>query len=111
MTRGIILAAGRGSRMGKETEDKPKCLTILNGKPLLEWQLSALQNAGIERIEIVSGYKGNLIQKYKLLTYSNPNWSKTNMVTSLFCVPPFKGDSIISYSDIAYSHKHVEALN
>ena len=37
--RALILAAGRGSRMGKETESKPKCFSILSGKRLLDWQL------------------------------------------------------------------------
>ena len=31
--KGIILAAGRGSRMGSLTSDQPKCLTELGGKP------------------------------------------------------------------------------
>ena len=110
MARGIILAAGRGSRMGEETDAKPKCLTVLNGKPLLEWQLNSLKKAGIETVEIVTGYKGALLQQYVSKTYSNSDWAETNMVSSLFCAPPVKGDSIISYSDITYSHEHVKAL-
>ena len=49
-TAGIILAAGRGSRMSNLTEERPKCMVELAGKPLLHWQLSALRRAGISSI-------------------------------------------------------------
>ena len=39
MTRAIILAAGEGNRLRPHTEDRPKALVPLAGKPLLEWQL------------------------------------------------------------------------
>ena len=50
--KAIILAAGRGSRMKKLTEDKPKCLIKLNGESLLDSQLRVLSNAGIEEIAL-----------------------------------------------------------
>ena len=37
--RAIILAAGRGSRMGDLTDEKPKCLLEVYGKPLIEHQI------------------------------------------------------------------------
>lgn len=37
MTKAIILAAGRGSRMKHLTDNKPKCLNELHGKPLLQY--------------------------------------------------------------------------
>ena len=59
--KAIILAAGRGSRMKNLTDEKPKCLAKLRGKPLLEWQLTSLREAGIEDIAIVTGYKRELL--------------------------------------------------
>ena len=47
--KGIILAAGRGSRMGVLTDERPKCLTVLAGRTLLEWQIEAMRKAGIVR--------------------------------------------------------------
>ena len=38
--RGLILAAGRGSRMLALTGERPKCFVPLHGKTLLEWQPS-----------------------------------------------------------------------
>ena len=53
--RALILAAGRGSRMGKETALKPKCFTILDGKRLLDWQFESLNAAGIDHISVITG--------------------------------------------------------
>ena len=53
--KGIILAAGRGSRMGVLTDNLPKCRTILHGKELIQWQLEAMEEASIKEISIVRG--------------------------------------------------------
>ena len=47
--KAIILSAGKGSRLLPLTAERPKCLIDLNGRSLLEWQLDALQGAGIAR--------------------------------------------------------------
>ena len=78
-----ILAAGRGSRMKNLTSDKPKCLVRLNGKPLIQWQLDALNQAGISNIAVVTGYKRELIADLDLIEFYNKRWSETNMVYSL----------------------------
>lgn len=59
----IILAAGKGTRMGKLTQDIPKPLLPLNGKPLLCHVLDRLQAAGIRRAAIVIGYHGEKIRE------------------------------------------------
>tara|TARA_B110000259_G_C13964850_1_gene382206 strand:- start:268 stop:1011 length:744 start_codon:yes stop_codon:yes gene_type:complete len=109
MSRAIILAAGRGSRMKEHTKEKPKCLNILANDTLLNWQLKSLKVGGIEKVIIVNGYKANLI-KGDFQTVTNNRWSETNMVSSLFCVPQNKGNSIISYSDIVYKPEYVNSL-
>ena len=38
----VILAAGRGSRLGALTDALPKCLTVVAGRALLDWMLDAL---------------------------------------------------------------------
>lgn len=84
--KAIILAAGRCSRMKDLTDDRPKCLVELRGKPLLEWQLIALRAAGISEIAIVTGYKRELLCNRGLHEFHNPRWADTNMVSSLATV-------------------------
>ena len=107
--RGIILAAGRGSRMGELTEHSHKCLTILDGKSLLDWQLSSIKQSGINDITVVTGYKSSLL-KGDFKKIKNSRWNQTNMVSSLFCCDKPTTDTIVSYSDIVYSSTHVRKL-
>ena len=110
--RAIILAAGRGSRMKKLTDESPKCLVELSGRPLLELQLEALREAGIEEIAIVTGYKQELLNNRGLVGFNNPRWAETNMVSSLACAEEWLQSEacIVSYSDIFYSSSAVKSL-
>ena len=103
--KAIILAAGRGSRMKRLTEQRPKCLVQLHGKALLDWQLDALRKSGIKQIAIVTGYKRELLTNRGLVEFYNSHWSKTNMVASLACAKEWlkTDECIVSYSDIFYS--------
>lgn len=109
-SRAIILAAGRGKRMGKATDSKPKCLNSLAGKQLLEWQLESLKNAEITDITVVRGYRSNMLQG-DFNVVDNERWNETNMVASLFCVQPSSDAIIISYSDIVYNSEHIKKLD
>ncbi len=112
MTKAIILAAGRGSRMKHLTDDKPKCLNELHGKPLLQYQLDALRGAGISEIGIVSGYQREKLQSFGLYEFFNERWAQTNMVSSLECAASWLGSDtvIVSYSDIFYDVSAITAL-
>jgi len=44
--KAIILSAGIGSRMGKLTKDKPKCLLKINGKTIIKKQVESLKENG-----------------------------------------------------------------
>lgn len=110
--KAIILAAGRGSRMKNLTDECPKCLVELRGKPLLEWQLIALREAGIKDISIVTGYKRELLADFGLKEFNNPRWASTNMVSSLACAGEWleAEPCIVSYSDIFYKSCAVKSL-
>ncbi len=110
--KAIILAAGRGSRMGHLTDKQPKCMTRLAKKPLLEWQLSSLCDAGCDPIAVVAGYSHHHFDHYNVTKFINARWQETTMVASLLEARSwFRHDTcIISYSDIFYSAATVKAL-
>ena len=110
--KAIILAAGRGSRMKNLTDERPKCLVELRGKSLLEWQLAALREAGIDEIAIVTGYRRELLADYGLVEFHNARWAETNMVSSLACAQEWlqAEPCIVSYSDIFYDAEAVKLL-
>lgn len=66
----IILSAGQGRRLLSLTENIPKCLLPIGGKPIIEWQIDALLAAGIDDITIVTGFKSSLVEA-QLKSYAN----------------------------------------
>ena len=110
--KAIILAAGRGSRMKKLTDELPKCLVEIRGKTLLDWQLEALRAAGITEIAIVTGYKREMLTNRGMFDFHNPRWAETNMVSSLECAQEWLKEEpcIVSYSDIFYDSSAVTSL-
>ncbi|MEN9577069.1 MAG: hypothetical protein RJA70_78 [Pseudomonadota bacterium] len=101
---GIILAAGRGSRMGTLTGDQPKCFTELGGKRLIDWQLSALAAAGVQTTAIVTGYRAEAFAGLADVHFHNPNWANTQMVQSMLAAEAWltAGPCVVSYADIVY---------
>lgn len=55
--RAIILSAGQGRRLLPLTENTPKCLLPVAGKPVIAWQIDALLANGIGEIVIVAGFQ------------------------------------------------------
>lgn len=59
----IILAAGRGKRLGNLSKNKPKAMINLLGKPLIEYSVSLAESLKVKPI-IVVGYKKEMIINY-----------------------------------------------
>ena len=88
VTRAVILAAGRGSRLAPLTDRVPKPLVPVNGTPIITTILDALNAAGISSITIVRGYCGGafdtLRETYPQITFlDNPDWETANNISSI----------------------------
>jgi L-glutamine-phosphate cytidylyltransferase len=110
--RALILAAGRGSRMGSLVDDRPKCLVEFEGRPLLERQIAALRSGGADEIGVVRGYRAETIDLPGLFYFNNERWAETNMVMSLATAASWlrSGPLIVSYADIFYRSDLVRGL-
>ena len=62
--KAVILVAGEGKRLKPVTSSLPKPMIPLAGRPLLEYNLLGLKNAGIEDVLLIVGYKKEIIQEY-----------------------------------------------
>jgi NDP-sugar pyrophosphorylase family protein len=62
--KAMILAAGRGTRMRELTDDRPKPMLKVRGKPILEHIVTGLAACGIQEFLIVTGYKAEMIENY-----------------------------------------------
>jgi L-glutamine-phosphate cytidylyltransferase len=111
----IILAAGRGSRMGTLTKNKPKSFVkIYKNKRLIDKVIENFQNLGFNEITIVTGYKSNQFKQFKKINkIKNEKWKTTNIFGSLICADKIlsKYQCIISYADILYQKEAIEILN
>ncbi|MGZ7046986.1 MAG: sugar phosphate nucleotidyltransferase, partial [Methanobacterium sp.] len=62
--KGIILTAGEGTRMRPLTLTRPKTMLQVGGKPIIQYNLESLRDAGIKDIIMVVGYKREAIEDY-----------------------------------------------
>jgi len=58
----ILLSAGQGSRMLPLTAEQPKCLIDFSGRTLIEWQIEMLARGGVKRIDVVTGFKEDMVE-------------------------------------------------
>ncbi len=88
--RAVILAAGAGTRVRKITDQRPKCLMDLDGRPIIEWILASLELAGISRVTIVTGFKAPAIKAalgdgrrlgLEISYVKNPRWNEPNGIS------------------------------
>jgi L-glutamine-phosphate cytidylyltransferase len=85
--RGIILAAGKGSRLNGTAGDKPKCLVEAGGVTLIERQIQTLQRAGINDITVVVGCQAERVRMrcgHRVSYVENTRFSETNSLFSLW---------------------------
>jgi UDP-N-acetylglucosamine diphosphorylase / glucose-1-phosphate thymidylyltransferase / UDP-N-acetylgalactosamine diphosphorylase / glucosamine-1-phosphate N-acetyltransferase / galactosamine-1-phosphate N-acetyltransferase len=62
--KAVILAAGKGTRMRELTNEVPKPMLEVHGKPILEHIVEGLLHAGIHDIFIVTGFRAEVIEDY-----------------------------------------------
>jgi L-glutamine-phosphate cytidylyltransferase len=113
--RPVIIAAGRGSRLQHNTDEIPKTLVEVMGRPMLDWILEALESAGLQRRDVVfvCGYRADVIKaRYPDFTYvTNHDWENNNILLSLLMARQYLGEGFIStYGDIVYDGAVVQKL-
>jgi choline kinase len=100
----VILAAGRGLRLQRDTEDVPKPLATLLGQTLLERAVASCQRAGVAKCYIVVGYDKERIMSqiidldqrmdFPVQAVENPHWEAGNG-TSAHAVQPYVDDAFL----------------
>ncbi len=101
--RALILAAGLGTRLAPITNDRPKSLVPVNGRPILMKQIENLLKNDISDITIVSGYKADVLESVVRKEYptikivvSNDYATTNNMYSAYLGIRAMFPDGIIS---------------
>jgi choline kinase len=113
--KAIVIGAGRGSRLRHLTEEIPKTLVPILGRPMLDSILEALAAGGFQRSDVVfiCGYKAEVIRAaYPDLTYvENTGWEQNNILLSLLTAREhLEGGFVSTYADIVYRPEVVADL-
>ena len=119
----IILAAGMGKRLKELTQNNTKCMVKVNGITLIERllnQLDNLKSCKLERIVIVTGYKGEKLRDYikkldvktSIEYVNNPIYATTNNIYSLWLAKDYLmlDDTLLFESDLSFEDSVVEKL-
>jgi choline kinase len=112
--RAIVISAGQGTRLLPLTLHAPKCLIEVNGRSILDHQIDALHEAGVDRIVVVGGYRAEQIRAHLARSHApedvrlviNPFWSVASSIGSVWAAreyldEPFlllNGDTIFDAS-------------
>ncbi|MDP6980667.1 MAG: phosphocholine cytidylyltransferase family protein [Myxococcota bacterium] len=112
--KALILAAGRGSRMGEKTAEQPKCLLQVGGKALIEHQLETLADCGVGPVGIVVGYCADEIREvvgFRAEFIENTAWRNTNSLYSFWTARDWvDGPVLVLNSDLLIDPKIIESL-
>lgn len=101
--RAIFLAASRGNELKELTENKPKALIDINGKPLIEQSIENFYAHDIKDLAIVRGYKKEAFKFPNIKYFDNDNFETTGELASLnLAKNQIEDNTIISYGDILY---------
>jgi len=121
--RAVILAAGRGTRMREMTNDVPKPMIEVRGKPVLQHIVHGLRDAGVRRFLIIVGYHAETVRnffedgrrhdvtiQYATQTVQDGTGRVVNLARDFTGASPF----VLSYGDILIrkqNYKRVVALS
>jgi len=112
----VLLAAGYGSRI-RDMINEPKCLLTLEGKTLIEKNFEIWRELGIKQVNLVLGYKRELIIKvaekysndFNFKYFFNENYKKQgNTFSLLLGIQNIRGNCLIFDADLVYEKSILE---
>ena len=108
--KAIIIAAGSANRLGKLVKEKSKGLLDINGKTILDRQISLFKKNGINEIIIITGPNKNF--GIENVSYINDtNYEQHDVLGSLMVAKDeIKGKILTSYSDILFEESILHQL-
>jgi len=119
ITKAVLLAAGRGTRMRDLTNELPKPMIEVRGKPILHHIIEGLRAAGVEQFHVIVGYRADVVRQFlgdggrlgSAITYSTQLVQDgTGKVVEL--ARDFAGNDafVLSYGDIIVEPSNYQQL-
>ena len=111
----LLMAAGKGTRISRYIEGKPKCTVDIGGISLIEYTIDELRKYEVDSLGMVLGYHSNeikrVLQKYSIDYYYNYFYDVTNSIASIWFAKDFIDDDIILMNaDVYLDEKLIEKI-
>jgi len=112
VTRGIVLAAGRGDELGEVAKERPKCMRPIAGKPILEHILDAYRSANVRDLVVVRGLAKDTVNLQGATYVDNDDDAKIGEVESLARArSALEGAAcLVSYGDVLFKRHMLDEL-
>jgi 1L-myo-inositol 1-phosphate cytidylyltransferase len=119
VSEAVVLMAGSGSRLRGQDETFLKPVTPILGRPLIEYILAALIQAGIKRVHFIVGYQSaRMIAAVEPLVpaelefsfVENPEWQKQNGISLLAAAKQVGGPFVLTMSDHLFDNAIVDLI-
>jgi L-glutamine-phosphate cytidylyltransferase len=108
--RAILIAAGRGRRLGSHTDEVPKAMVDVGARTIFGWVWHAFAAAGIRELVVIRGYRGDTLETFlrpmvpTLHVVDNLEWQTNNVLLSMACARRyFDRPCLVTYSDIIFT--------
>ena len=109
--KAIFIAAGEGLRLENITKDLPKPLVDVNGKSIIERQISLLRKNNVNDIVVITGYKKEKFTFKNIEYVHNPNFREQEQTGSLMVArSKIAGDILIMFGDILFDEMILQQM-
>ena len=101
--RALVLAASRGNNLYELTEDRPKAMLNIRGKPLLQRLVNEFKKRSVNDITVIAGYKSESLNLNGVDMRMNTRYESTGELYSLACArDKFSDDMVVIYGDLLF---------
>jgi choline kinase len=108
--RAILIAAGRGKRLGPHTDEIPKCMVEIGGMAIVGHVWRALSAVGVEELVVIRGYRADVLERFirthvpRAVFVDNLEWQSNNVLLSLGHARAYLDQpTYVTYSDIVFT--------
>jgi choline kinase len=117
--KAILLAAGRGSRLGTHTELRPKSLVAVGNTTLIEHSIQTLRGAGLTEVVVVIGYLHEQVQaaisqrfgETFCRTIVNPDYTRGSASSLRCAVDAIEGELFLIEADLLYHEDVIHRMS
>ncbi|HYR21852.1 MAG TPA: NTP transferase domain-containing protein [Chthoniobacterales bacterium] len=115
----VILMAGIGSRLRATTNNLPKPLIEIAGRPVFSYAIESLKKAGIEIVHVVTGCNSDALlaglkplipAEIKLHAIHNPDWRKQNGISVLAVAEYLRSPFLLTMGDHLFDPSTVDLI-